>query len=56
MYGIPNMKLEKHIIDRKVKLMKEEGIEFFTLHNPLKYEGDERGRVKRMLLQKMELE
>ena len=34
---------------------KEEGIEFYTLHNPLKYEGDERGRVKRMLLQKMEL-
>ncbi len=34
---------------------KEEGIEFYTLYNPLKYEGDERGRVQRMLLQKMEL-
>ncbi len=34
---------------------KEEGIEFYTLHNPLKYEGDERGRVERMLLQRMEL-
>lgn len=34
---------------------KEEGIEFFTLHNPLKYEGDERFRVNRMLLQRMEL-
>lgn len=30
MYGIPNMKLEKHIIDRKVDIMKEEGIEFIT--------------------------
>ncbi len=30
MYGIPNMKLEKHIIDRKVNMMKEEGIEFIT--------------------------
>ncbi|MFA9375455.1 MAG: glutamate synthase subunit beta [Lachnotalea sp.] len=30
MYGIPNMKLEKHIIDRKVNIMKEEGIEFVT--------------------------
>lgn len=30
MYGIPNMKLEKHIIDRKINLMKEEGIEFVT--------------------------
>ncbi len=30
MYGIPNMKLEKHIIDRKINVMKEEGIEFRT--------------------------
>jgi glutamate synthase (NADPH/NADH) small chain len=30
MYGIPNMKLEKHIIDRKIAVMKEEGIEFVT--------------------------
>ncbi len=30
MYGIPNMKLEKHIIDRKINLMKEEGVEFQT--------------------------
>ena len=30
MYGIPNMKLEKHVIDRKVNIMKEEGIEFVT--------------------------
>lgn len=30
MYGIPNMKLEKHVIDRKVGIMKEEGVEFVT--------------------------
>ena len=30
MYGIPNMKLEKHIIDRRINLMKEEGINFVT--------------------------
>lgn len=30
MYGIPNMKLEKHIIERKVNIMKEEGITFVT--------------------------
>lgn len=30
MYGIPNMKLEKHVIDRKVNLMKEEGVKFVT--------------------------
>ena len=28
MYGIPNMKLEKHIIDRKIEVMKAEGVEF----------------------------
>ena len=30
MYGIPNMKLEKHVIDRKIAIMKEEGVEFIT--------------------------
>jgi len=30
MYGIPNMKLEKAVIDRRVELLKQEGIEFFT--------------------------
>ncbi len=30
MYGIPNMKLEKHIIDRKVEQMKAEGVTFIT--------------------------
>lgn len=30
MYGIPNMKLEKHIIDRKIHVMKAEGITFVT--------------------------
>ena len=30
MYGIPNMKLEKHIIERKVKIMEEEGVSFLT--------------------------
>lgn len=30
MYGIPNMKLEKWVIDRKIAIMKEEGITFIT--------------------------
>lgn len=30
MYGIPNMKLEKQIVDRRVALMKAEGITFVT--------------------------
>src|SRR5271154_4391957 len=30
MYGIPNFKLEKRFIDRRVKLMEQEGIKFVT--------------------------
>ena len=29
-YGIPNMKLEKHVIDRRIKIMEEEGVTFVT--------------------------
>ncbi len=29
-YGIPNMKLDKSVIDRKIKVMEEEGITFVT--------------------------
>ena len=30
MYGIPNMKLEKETVDRRVNLLREEGIDFVT--------------------------
>lgn len=33
MYGIPNMKLDKKIIERRIQLMKEEGITFITNKN-----------------------
>lgn len=39
----------------EVKHAKEEGIEFLTLHNPIEYIADEQGKVKQILLQKMEL-
>ncbi|MDR3261607.1 MAG: NADPH-dependent glutamate synthase [Tannerella sp.] len=39
----------------EVKHAKEEGIIFLNLHNPIEYIGDEKGRVKQMVLQKMEL-
>lgn len=39
----------------EVKHAKEEGIEFMTLHNPIEYLADERGRVKQVILQKMQL-
>ena len=39
----------------EVKHAKEEGIEFLTLHNPLEYIADEKGAVKQVVLQKMQL-
>lgn len=39
----------------EVKHAKEEGIEFLTLHNPIEYLADEKGAVKQVVLQKMEL-
>ncbi|MCH5327589.1 MAG: NADPH-dependent glutamate synthase [Coprobacter sp.] len=39
----------------EIKHAKEEGVEFLTLHNPIEYIGDEKGKVKQMRLQKMEL-
>ena len=30
MYGIPNMKLEKWVVERRVKLLEEEGVKFVT--------------------------
>ncbi len=32
-YGIPNMKLEKQVIDRKIKVMEEEGVSFIVNAN-----------------------
>ena len=34
---------------------KEEGVELMTLHNPVEYIGDEKGRVRAMKVQRMEL-
>lgn len=39
----------------EVKHAKEEGVELMNLHDPIEYIGDDKGRVKQMVLQKMEL-
>lgn len=39
----------------EIKHAKEEGVEFMTLHNPIEYLGDEKGRVCAMRVQRMEL-
>lgn len=33
MYGIPNMKLDKKIVERRIELMKKQGVEFRTSQN-----------------------
>ncbi len=39
----------------EVRHAKEEGVTFLTLHNPIEYLADEKGRVRAMRLQRMEL-
>lgn len=39
----------------EIEHAKEEGVEFLTLCNPVRYEGDERGHVTKMFVQRMEL-
>ncbi len=39
----------------EVRHAKEEGVKFLTLHNPVEYLADERGHVRAMRLQRMEL-
>ena len=34
---------------------KEEGVQFLILHNPLRYEADEKGHVRQVVLQEMQL-
>ena len=39
----------------EVKHAKDEGVRFFSLHNPIRYTTDENGRVNTVILQKMKL-
>ncbi|MCM1450557.1 MAG: NADPH-dependent glutamate synthase [Clostridiales bacterium] len=39
----------------EIKHAREEGVEFLTLHNPVEYLGDDKGRVRAMRVQRMEL-
>ena len=39
----------------EVEHAKQEGVRFLTLHNPVEYLGDEKGRVNQVRLQVMEL-
>lgn len=39
----------------EIEHAKEEGVEFLTLCNPIEYRGDEQGRVRSVIVQKMQL-
>ncbi|MCH5346406.1 MAG: NADPH-dependent glutamate synthase [Muribaculaceae bacterium] len=39
----------------EIEHARQEGVLFMTLHNPVEYRGDERGRVNKMIVQRMEL-
>ena len=41
--------------EEEIKHAREEGTEFFNLHNPVEYLGDESGHVTAMRLERMEL-
>ena len=49
MYGIPNMKLEKHLIDRRVKQLHDEGVEFCTNTHIGKEESFPAGHVNTIM-------
>ena len=45
MYGIPNMKLDKGVVDRRISLMRESGVKFVTCAHVGKKEGFESGHM-----------
>jgi NAD(P)H-dependent glutamate synthase small subunit len=49
MYGIPNMKLDKGIIDRRIDQLRSEGVEFFTNIHIGKPEDFPEGHINRIM-------
>ena len=49
MYGIPNMKLDKGVVDRRVDLLRREGIEFVTCTHVGKQEAFEPGQMTQIM-------
>jgi NAD(P)H-dependent glutamate synthase small subunit len=49
MYGIPNMKLDKGVIDRRIDQLRREGVEFFTNTHIGKTEDFPEGHVNRIM-------
>ncbi|QDU96655.1 glutamate synthase subunit beta [Lignipirellula cremea] len=51
MYGIPNMKLDKGVVERRVNLLREEGVEFVTCAHVGKQEDFPDGHVTQIMQQ-----
>jgi NAD(P)H-dependent glutamate synthase small subunit len=49
MYGIPNMKLEKDVVERRVRLLKAEGIQFVTHTHVGRKEDFPAGQMTRLM-------
>ena len=49
MYGIPNMKLGKDVVDRRINLMRDEGVEFVTCAHVGKKEEFESGHMTQIM-------
>jgi NAD(P)H-dependent glutamate synthase small subunit len=49
MYGIPNMKLDKRTVERRVDLLRKEGIEFVTCAHVGRKEDFERGHMTQIM-------
>ena len=51
MYGIPNMKLDKRIVERRIDLLAAEGVEFVTLAHVGRHEDFATGHMTRIMLE-----
>jgi len=52
MYGIPNMKLEKQVVDRRVRLLEDEGVKFVTKAHVGRREDFPAGHMSQIMLQR----
>jgi len=52
MYGIPNMKLDKDVVDRRVEVLRQEGVEFVTCAHVGRQEDFPSGHMTQIMLER----
>src|SRR5690606_17795897 len=55
MYGIPNMKLDKKYVERRVELLRQEGVEFVTCAHVGREEDFPPGHMTRIMAEKHQI-